>query len=226
MRVVDQDLHAVQVEHVQPPGRLVDRGRERPQPLTDVVQVGARRVRGRGGGHRVLHHHPGPTVEGRRQRVHPRDRHRATSLADHHPLAERALLEHDGLAAAPHPPVDQRVLRIHREQDHAAAARPSHLEHERVVGVEDRPSVLRHRLDHDLLDGRELLERVDALEAEVIARHVQDDGDVVAPVAESLPQDPPASGLEDREVDPRVLQHHLRGLGPLASARLTSRSSM
>ena len=79
----------------------------------------------------------------------------------------------------------------------------------------------------DGLDVGELLEGVDAAQPEVVGLHVEDDGDVVALVAETLAQDAAAGDLEDREVDPRVLQHHPGAdFGPEASARMTSRSSM
>ena len=76
-----------------------------------------------------------------------------------------------------------------------------------------------HRLDEDGLDVGELLDGVDAAQAEVVGLHVEDDGDVVALVAEALAQDAAAGDLEDREVDARVLQHHPRraragGVGP------------
>ena len=60
------------------------------------------------------------------------------------------------------------------------------------------------------LDVGELLDGVDAAQAEVVGLHVEDDGDVVALVAEALAQDAAAGDLEDGEVDARVLQHHPR----------------
>ena len=68
--------------------------------------------------------------------------------------------------------------------------------------------VARDRLDEDGLDVGELLDGVDAAQAEVVGLHVEHHGDVVALVAEALAQDAAAGHLEDREVDARVLQHH------------------
>ena len=180
VRVVDQHLDAVELEHVQPAGRLVDRRRERTQPLPDVVQVGAGGVRRRRGRHRVLHHHPGPALERRGQRVHPGDRHRPAPLADHHHLAERTLLEHDRLAARAGPTVRRgrcppasrtgspsrcSACASRRPARRRRSAPPS-----RCAGRPRRPP----------LDRRELLERVDVLQPQVVAGHVQDDRDVVA----------------------------------------------
>ena len=97
---------------------------------------------------------------------------------------------------------------LHREPDDLARALAPHLAHQRVVGVEHGVAVARHRLDDDRLDVGELLDGVDAAQAEVVGLHVEDDGDVVALVAESLAQDAAAGDLEDGEVDARVLQHH------------------
>ena len=87
---------------------------------------------------------------------------------------------------------------------------PAHLEHQRVVGVQHRRSVARHRLHDHLLHGRELFQRVDLPQPEVVTGHVQHDADVVALVAEALAEDAAAGDLEDRHVDPRVLQDHQR----------------
>jgi hypothetical protein len=69
-------------------------------------------------------------------------------------------------------------------------------------------TVARHRLDRDRLDVRELLDRVDAPQPEMVRLDVEDHGDVVAFVAQALAEDAATSHLEDGEVDPRVLQHH------------------
>ena len=73
--------------------------------------------------------------------------------------------------------------------------------HQRIVGVEDRHPVARHRLHDDLLDAGQLLERGDAAQPEVVAGDVQHDGHVVALVAEPLAQDAAAGHLEHGEVD-------------------------
>ena len=51
----------------------------------------------------------------------------------------------------------------------------------------------------------QLLERVDALQPQVVAGDVEDHRDVVLPVPEALAQDPAARGLAHGEVDARVL---------------------
>ena len=78
-----------------------------------------------------------------------------------------------------------------------------------VVGVEDGGAGPRHGLDDDALDVRQLADRVDPAEPEVVAGDVRDDGDVVAVVAEALPEDAAAGDLEHRRVDLRVLEDHL-----------------
>ena len=88
----------------------------------------------------------------------------------------------------------------------------AHRPYQRVIGVEHREAVARDGLDHDGLHLGELLEGVDAAHAQVVGGHVEDDGDVVALVAEPLAEDAAAGHLEHGEVDPRVLQDHACGL--------------
>ncbi len=214
MGVIEDHLHTLHLEHVQTAGRLVDRRRERTETLADVVQVRTRGV-GRGRGrHRVLHHHPRPAVEGGRQHVDIGDRRGAPPFLQHHQLAERTVLQHDGLPPPPDPAIHELVLLLHREEDHLAPGVPTHLEHQGVVGVQDGPAGLGHRLHDHLLHGGELLEGIDLTQPEMVARHVQHDPHVVPPVAESLAEDAPARDLEDGHVDPRVLQDHLCRLRP------------
>jgi hypothetical protein len=104
----------------------------------------------------------------------------------------------------------RRVPLRHREPDDLARATAPHLRDQRVVGVEHAWPVAGDRLDQHRLDVGELLDGVDAAQAEVVGLHVEHDGDVVALVAEALAQDAAAGDLEDREVDARVLQHHPR----------------
>ena len=210
--VVDDDLHAVDVDLVEPPGGEVVVRREGPQPLPDVVQRGACGERGGGGGERVRDVHPRPAAERRGQQVGPRQLHLATAVLDHDHLAALAGLEHQRLAAAAAVLVDH-VAHLgarlgHREPHDLARAAAAHLAHQRVVGVEHGVAVARHRLDEHRLHVGELLDGVDAAQPEVVGLHVEHDGDVVALVAEALAQDAAAGDLEDGEVDARVLQHH------------------
>ena len=101
-----------------------------------------------------------------------------------------------------------------REVHDRAGGVARHGRDQRVVGVEHRGPVARHRLDDHLLHLGQLLEGVDAAQAEVVAGHVEDHRDVVAVVAEALAQDSAARHLEDREVDERVLEHGGGGARP------------
>ena len=172
MAVVDDDVDAVDLDLVQAAGgQVVGRG-ERPQPLPDVVQRRTGGERGGGGGQRVLHVHPGPAAERRRQQVGPGQLHRAAAVLDHDHLAEVGGLEHDRPAAATAVGVDH-VADLgaglgHREPHDLAGAAPAHLAHQRVVGVEHGVPVAGHRLDEDRLDVGELLDGVDAAQPEVV----------------------------------------------------------
>ena len=210
--VVDDHVDAVDLDLVEAAGGEVVVGRERAQPLPDVVQ---RRTRGEGRGGRgqgVLDVHPGPAVERRRQQVGPGQLHLAAAVLDHDHLAAVGRVEHQRLAAAAAVGLDHLAglgaRLLHGEPHDLARAAAPHLADQRVVGVEDGVPVARHGLDDDGLDVGQLLDGVDAAQAEVVGLDVEDDGDVVALVAQALAQDAAAGDLEDREVDARVLQHH------------------
>ncbi len=220
--VVDDHVDAVDVDLVEAAGGEVVVGREGAQALADVVQRGAGRERRGGRGEGVLHVHPGPAAERRRQQVGPGELHLAAAVLDHDHLAALGGVEDQRLAAATAVGVDHLADLgaglLHREPDDLAGAAPPHLADQRVVGVEHGVAVAGHRLDEDGLDVGELLDGVDAAQAEVVGLHVEHDGDVVALVAEALAQDAAAGDLEDGEVDARVLQHHpgaarARGVG-------------
>ena len=83
-----------------------------------------------------------------------------------------------------------------------------HLQGVFVVGVEDG-GVLGD-LDDEALHLGELVERVDAAEAEVVGGDVEDRADVAEAVAEAGADDAAAGGLDDGHVDGRVAQHHAR----------------
>ena len=156
--------------------------------------------------------HPGAARERRRQQVGEGQLHVATAVAYDDHLASLGRLEHERLAATTTVRVDHVALLRpglgHREPDDLPGAAASHLAHQRVVGVEHGVAVAGDRLDEDGLDVGELLDGVDAPQAEVVGLHVEHDGHVVALVAEALAQDAAARHLEDREVHARVLQHH------------------
>jgi len=74
-----------------------------------------------------------------------------------------------------------RVLRVAREEDDLARAVARHRDRQRVGGVEHRVAMRAHVLDEHALDRGAFLDRVDAVEAEVIAiAHVGHDRDVAA----------------------------------------------
>ena len=144
----------------------------------------------------------------------PRQLHRAAPVPDDDHVAAVGAVEHDGPAAVAAVVVDEvahLAARLLEAEPHdRARAAPPHPAHQRVVGVEHREAVARHRLDDDGLDVGELLEGVDAAHAQVVGRDVRDHRDVVAVVAQPLAQDAAAGHLHDREVDAGVLQHHPR----------------
>ena len=82
-----------------------------------------------------------------------------------------------------------------------------HGRHQRVVGVQHRRPITRHGLDHDLLDRGQLTHRGDAADSQVVAGDVEDDGHVIAVVAQPGAQNAAAGHLEDGHLHVRVLEH-------------------
>ena len=157
MSVIDDHFHTVELEHVQPPGRFVERWMEAAQPLPDIVQVRPRGVRRCGGRQRVLHIGPGPAFEGGRQQVNPANLRTAPPVAKHHHLAAARLsLNDEGFASPPHPALHQLIVIAHREQNDRATAMGAHIGDQLVVGIEDGGTVARDRLHDDPLDRRQL----------------------------------------------------------------------
>ena len=157
MGVVDDHLHAVELEHIEPSRRFMERWVEAAEPLPDIVQVRAGGVRRRRGGQSVLHVCPGPALEGGRQQVDPADLGATSPLAKHHHLAAPGLLLNDeGFAPAPYPALHQFIVIAQREEDHRAAAMCPHVGHQLVVGIEDCRPVARDRLHDDPLDRGQL----------------------------------------------------------------------
>ncbi len=92
------------------------------------------------------------------------------------------------------------------------------LDHEGIVGIEDRPALgPRDPADRGLHLGQ-LGQRVDALEVEVIRADVGEDAGVVGLVAHSAQDDPAAGRLEDGDVDVRPAEDLVRAArtGPVA----------
>src|SRR4051794_37545659 len=113
---------------------------------------------------------------------------------------------------------------MHAEKDDLATGRASHLGGELVVRVEHGSAVAEHRLRHYGLDARQVRDRINTLQAEVVRRDIGDDGDIAAVESEPRTQNATAGGLQDGVVDGRVLQHHLRAGRPAHVARQNLRT--
>ena len=135
---------------------------------------------------------------------------RAVGPADH------AVLLEDRAAAAREMLAHRTVLGIEAEVDdrHAAAGAGGHRDADRIVGVEH--DGLARRRDDQSLDAGEVVDRVDAVLAEVVAADVDDDADVAAVEREAALEDAAARRLEHRELDLGRRQYRARG--PVAGA--------
>jgi hypothetical protein len=101
-------------------------------------------------------------------------------------------------------------MRVKGEEEGAPPGVPPHREHPRVVGVQNVPSIGTRDACDRRLHLRELFERVDAVEPQMIAGDVRDDGNVVVRRADTPQEDASARRLEDRDIDAGLSE---RGLG-------------
>ena len=213
VRVVDDHPVAVELEHVEAPGRHEVAGGEGAQPLADVVEVRSCGPGRSGCGQGVLHVHASTTLEGGGEQVGPDQGQVLASLAQHDHLPVAARLDGDRPAPAARLPPHRLIVGVEAEIDHRSRAVAAHRCDQGIVGVEYRGAVARHRLDQHLLHRGQLAQRGDATHAQVVAGHVEHHRHVVAVVAEPFAQDPAARHLEDGQVDVRVLEHGRGGLG-------------
>ncbi len=203
--VVDHDDPALELVQVRAAGVALLVEHERLQPSDDRALGQADRERGRGRAERVPHvrrrdagdrdrdvlrAYEGPSVRTLERREPPVEhRRRAAALAED--LAEG------------------RVVRVGRAEPRPPDRAPAHREHARVVGVQHHPALGTRDPRDGCLDLGELVDRVDAVEAEVVLGHVRDDRDVVVQHADPAEQDAAARRLEHRDVG--LLRERPRG---------------
>jgi hypothetical protein len=210
--VVEQHLERVLVVDVHAARRLEEGRVEGPEALPDRVELDAERERDRSREHRVLHVVRRAALERRGYEMRPHERDVAAAVVERDHLAIDAGLQRAGTPARADVLAHERVLGVQRDVADVLGIRVRrHLEHERVVRVQHRTVLC--DLDDDALHLGELLERVDALETEVVGLHVQHRADVDLRDAHAGAQEAPARRLEDRRVDVWVGEHHARGHG-------------
>ncbi len=94
----------------------------------------------------------------------------------------------------------RRVIGVQRAEPRPAGGAPAHRQHPRVVGVQDRPPAGARDPRDGRLHLRELVERPDAQEVEVVGGHVRHHRDVVVQDPDPAEQDAAPRRLEHRDV--------------------------
>ena len=120
-------------------------------------------------------------------------------------------------ASPPRPPVARearRGARVHREVGHARPDPSRDARHERIVRVEHHQPVGPGHAAHRRLDLRELGERVDALEVEVVRGDVGEHARLVGLVAHAPQHQAAARGLQHRHVHVVPAQDRRRAARP------------
>ena len=218
VRVIDEGVHAMDVDVVQPTRCGIPRRQESGESGPDVVQMCTLGEGSRGRGHRVHDVEAGLAVVGGRQPVAVGQPHRAPALPQADVFTPVVTVQHHGRSASPAVRFGTfaalRPRRAHAHPDHLTLAPAAHPGHQFVVGIEHRIAVARDGLDHHGLHVRELLQGVDAAQTEVVGRDVGDHRDIVAVIPQTLPQDAAAGHLQHSEVDAGILQDHAGALGP------------
>jgi hypothetical protein len=194
--------------------------------VADVFEIDTHVIGQRRGEHGVLHVVQSAPLQRRRDQVGPQQRQVVPVLVvqgDH--VAVDALLEHQrrttGLDVLAH----QGMGTVHGHVAELVGRTViGHLQAVRIVRVEYR-RVAGH-LHHHALDLGQVLQRVDALETEVIGGDVQAAGHVGAVVAKAAAQDTAARRLHHRRVHGGIAQHDLRRRGTGHVARDAQPPSM
>ena len=196
--VHDDDLGA-QPEQVQPSRRLGRIRAEVDQAPAHLVDAGAHAACAAGRRQGVRHVVPGETADRDRDPADLGDPGLARALG----LDQPAAADQVRPAAAGDVALDHRraAVRQQREVGDTCPDSSRDRRHVRVVAVEHDPAVgLRDPADRGL-HLRQLRQRVDALEVEVIRGHIGQHARLVRLVADAPQDHPAAGGLEDRHVE-------------------------
>ena len=181
--------------------------------MADLVERLPQRVGHRGGEHGVLHVVDGLAFERGGDEVGPEEREVGALVEERDHVAVDAFFEHGGPPAGADVLADERVAGVERDvAEVLGLGVVRHLEAARVVGVEH--GAVGGDLDDDALDLGELIERVDALEPEVVGGDVEHGADVAAREAEPAAEQPAARRLQHGHVDRRVAEDHPRARRP------------
>ena len=217
--VVQDDLEGVLVEDVEAARRLVVRRGKGAEAVADVVQPDplhralAQGVGDRGGEHRVLHVVRRLALDRRRDEVRPDQRDVPPAVVDRDHVPVHARLQDHGAAPGADVLAHDGVLRVHRHvADRRGAGVLRHREAPLVVGVEDG-AVLGH-LNRDALDLRQVVQRVDPADPEVVRADVEDRRHVARLKAQPSADHPASGGLQNRAVHVGVAEHHARACRP------------
>ena len=210
--VVQDDLERMLIEDVGAARRLEEGRVEGAEALTDRLELDPHGEGHRRGEHGVVHVVERAPFHGRRDQVRPQQRDVRALVVDRDHLAVHAALERDGPPAGADVLADEGVRGVHGHVTEALGIGVRrHLEAERIVGVEHR-GVARD-LDHHALHLGQVLERVDALHAEVVGADVEHRAHVHVARAHAGAQQATARDLEHGDVDRRVAQHGARSDG-------------
>ena len=213
MGEVDDGEPVAGAVEVHPAGHDVGGRDEAPKAVGHLLGTRPESARGGRRGERVGDVVPRDAAQ-RRGDLDERHDRRASVAA---PLDDPAVLDDDGdptvsgMAGEPGP--SGRSRRIDREEADPRANVAGHRRDERVLRVEDDDTERSRHAPDDRLDLRELGQRVDALEVEVVGRDVRDDRGVVRLVPEAAKQETAPCRLEDRDVHARIGQDHARSGG-------------
>ena len=132
---------------------------------------------------------------------------------DHFAMPRRP--QHDRASALPEVLAHDRRVLVHAEEDDLARAPCAAMSTVHSLSAfEHRDAVAEHRLRHDGLDPRQIVERIDAAEPKVIGGDIGDDGNIAAVEAEAGTENAATRRLQHGVIDRRVLEDHLRAGRP------------
>ncbi len=205
VRIVEQHLEVVELVEVEAARGLRCRRDEALQRGLHVLDADALHVGRKDGRQHVLDHEVRLAAMGQRDLVGTQYSHLPL------PATERdiAILIHRCDATEALQCLNARVVLVHGEQRHVALHVLAHLIDEVVIGIEDGIAVRQHCFGNHTLHLGQLLDGVDAFEAQMVGSHVGDDAHIAMMETQPGTQHSATGAFEHREVDGRVLEHEL-----------------
>ena len=207
--VIEDHFERVFFKHIQPPRRLEIRGRERAQPLANILQRLAHRMTNRRCEHRVLHVVHRLAVNCRRDQMRPHQLNIGRVFVDRNHVAVHALLKHQRPPAHTHVFAHQRVVCVHCHVTNIVRlGMPRHFQTQLIVGIQN--GGIGRNFNNNPFDPRQIFNGFNAFQPQMIGIHIQNRPNIAAFIAHATAQQTTPRRFQNRGVHRGITQNHLR----------------